>query len=262
MSMSLSLGCSQRLEQRQALRLSQRQKLGLKFLLSQRQILRHPEFPNPAKGLEGMLSAHEVLQRKQCAGVLIGGLSEAIWNQRRTREQLYAHKDTDVLILGNFNYETPFEGGIDWWYPTEGRIKINHPAGTYEIDQKWYSNENGAVLRFGINQSLKLPPGLYLPSRHFIVDMRLKEALAAVGESVEVDSDATYIYRSRMLKSLGKRVPKFLEGLFKGFILDSHYEESFDRTYALSIDGFDNRTIIGINSHLGRYLEPSKEKEK
>ena len=258
MGMSLRLG--QRMDLRDSLRLNQSQKLKLRQLLDLRLELIDPPIPHPVKGLEGMLTAHKILQSKQCTGVLIGGLSESIWNQRRTKEQLYSHKDTDVLILGDFEYKGRFEGGIDWWRPQEERIKIAYDSGTIEKYQKWYSNDNGTILRFGVRQSPGLKPGLYLPDRDFIVNMRLNEALASISASVEVEYDIQKVFHKKLQKSLGKRVPKFVEEAFKGFILSSDYEQDYYKYSSIAIEGFDNQTIIGINSYFGKYLETKKEK--
>ena len=122
--MSIGMGLRLKLSIDYDQRMTLKQRSTLKQLINLKQSLTDPIIPNTARGLEGMLSAHKILQSKKCAGVLIGGLSEAIWNQRRTKEQLSLHKDVDVLVLGDFNYESCFEGGIDWWNPNEERIKI------------------------------------------------------------------------------------------------------------------------------------------
>ncbi len=91
--MKLSLQCSHRQY------LSTEQKLLLKQVLAQRLELRHPEIPDAARGIEGMLAADALLKERNASGLLIGGLADAIWNQRRTEEELKAHKDTDVLVF-------------------------------------------------------------------------------------------------------------------------------------------------------------------
>jgi len=114
--MGFGLGLS--LSQRCTLghRLKHSQKLGLKLLLEQK--LNHPEYPNMQKGLQGMQIADKILKERNARGVLIGGLSEAIWNQKRKLDELIAHKDVDVAVLDNhFELNKPFENGIDWWLP-------------------------------------------------------------------------------------------------------------------------------------------------
>ena len=101
------------LELRLCHRQSTRLEAGLKQLLRLEQQLKHPEYPNMVKGLKGMQTAHDILQGREASGILIGGLSEAVWNQRRKEEKLYQHKDVDVLVLDDVSVEN-FEGGIDW----------------------------------------------------------------------------------------------------------------------------------------------------
>ena len=47
--------------------LSYAQKLGLKQLLLLEQKLKHPEYPNAVKGLEGMQIAHQILQEREAS---------------------------------------------------------------------------------------------------------------------------------------------------------------------------------------------------
>ena len=96
MQLGLGLGLRQTLEQK--IYLNVQQKLALKQLLLLE--LKHPEYPDVVKGLEGMKIADKVLKEKEVAGVLIGGLAEAVWNQRRKVEDLYQHKDVLLFFFG------------------------------------------------------------------------------------------------------------------------------------------------------------------
>ncbi len=123
-TLGMNLGHYQRLEQEQMFYPSVAQKLGLKQLLLLESKLKHPGYiPSPVKGLEGMQTAHQILQEREAAGVLIGGLAEAVWNQRRKEEDLYKHKDVDVLVLDDIDINK-FYGGVDWWLPEQGKITI------------------------------------------------------------------------------------------------------------------------------------------
>src|SRR3989338_7233339 len=107
MGLSLSQGmyhqqrCSLTLEQRQA----------LQCMLSLRQTLKDPEFPDSVKGLYGLQEAHTILKDNNSRGILIGGLSEAIWNRNVTTSELSAHKDVDVAVLDDYFQPEDFEGG-------------------------------------------------------------------------------------------------------------------------------------------------------
>src|SRR3989344_2154018 len=105
----MEMGMCQRLYQQQRQVLSQSQKFALKQLLELRLELRHPDLPSVIRGLEGIRVAHQILQKRDSIGILIGGLSEAVWNQRRKPEDLEKHKDVDVAVLDkNFKLEERF----------------------------------------------------------------------------------------------------------------------------------------------------------
>ena len=131
LKMRMSLGHYHRLEQRHYL--SHAQKLGLKQLLLLEQKLKHPEYPNAARGLCGMQIAHQILQEREAPGVLIGGLSEAVWSQRRKEEDLYKHKDVDVMVLDDVDIGK-FEGGVDWWLPERGKITLKSSYGSGSVE--------------------------------------------------------------------------------------------------------------------------------
>jgi len=143
MSIGLSLGCYPT----QKHSLSHSQRLYLNQVLEQLQTLRHPEFPNAAKGLDGMLAADSILKSRNSSGVLIGGLCEEVWNQQTKPEDLLKHKDVDVLVLNpEFELQQNFEGGIDWWLEKQGRIKVASTLGYLDQNESWDENANQVIL--------------------------------------------------------------------------------------------------------------------
>ncbi len=247
MELSIGFGHYHRLEQRQYL--SQAQKLGLKQLFLLEQKLKHPEYPSAVKGLEGMQTAHQILQEKKASGVLIGGLSEAVWNQRRKKEDLYKHKDVDVLVLDEVDVGK-FEGGIDWWLSERGKITLRSDYGSFEnVDKQWYANGNGVILSFGAIKYNPLQPGLYIPDSEWIISMRVSEAVANIDRRVdlEFDSDVFEKFRAYIGRRVRKRLPKFISEAFKGYILSPHYELDDKKTYAVELVEFDLGTIRGIH---------------
>lgn len=185
------------------------------------QTLKDPEFPQAAKGLDGMLAADRLLREGDATGVLIGGLSEAVWNKRRTAAELAQHKDVDVLVLDHyFRIEESFEGGVDWWLPEASRY-----------GWRW-SNGNDCTLLFGVKKKQELPSGLYILSPQSVLKMREYEARSAVSG---VDDET----HGRLLKQLGRnlktRVPTFIEKAFEGKILDQNYETSAVRLSAVEV---------------------------
>lgn len=234
-----------RLEQR--VRLNLNQKLGLKHLLLLEQKLRHPDIPNVLKGLEGMKVAHQILQTRGAVGVLIGGLSEAVWDQRRKPEDLLTHKDVDVAVLDDdFELTEKFEGGIDWWMPKTGKVRMVSDISIVEgVEKKWYENGNGLVLSFGINKNFELKPGLYIPDPYWIEDMRVFEVDARVDYgriSVEIDEDVFQRFRMEIRKRVKSCLPRFIREEFEGYILTS-----WEGWGGVELVEFDLETIAEIN---------------
>src|SRR3989344_2793219 len=188
--MHLGMSQSQILQQRQ--RLSHTHKQGLKYLLSLSLSLTDPPIQYPAKGFEGMQTAHKILKERNSVGVLIGGLSLAVWNKNSTKEQLQTHKDVDVMVLDDkFYINEKFEGGVDWWLPHQEIIAIRSQYSTIQgRKQKWWANSNGITLSFGAQKNYDLNPGMYIPSNTWVIDMKKNEVSANLDERLmqgEVD---------------------------------------------------------------------------
>ncbi len=262
-------------------RLRHSQKLGLKLLLEQK--LNHPEYPNMQKGLEGMKIAHKILQERNKVGVLIGGLSEAIWNYRRKPEELIAHKDVDVAILNakeitdeyelnlmksyseeryklyqqsisNLELHEPFEGGIDWWLPQTERILFKSEDGNKELMQTWYENGGNVVLDFGLklgDYAEDLPSGLYLPDSQWVIDMRRFEALSHIdynnlGEA-EIDDDIFEKFNYEKRKTIKTKVPKFISNEFGANILSYEHQRDYRIRTAIKLEEFNLETLRAIH---------------
>lgn len=231
---------------RQACLLSPAQKLALKELQQQEQKLRHPEYPDAAKGVDGLRGAHGILKERGAVGLLIGGLSEAVWSQRRTEGELYSHKDVDVMVLGEHFEIKDFYGGIDWWIPRTERITFQDRYGTGgEMDVTYYRNGFGAVLSFGAKKQRELPSGLYIPDSKWVVDMREAEATANV--EVELDGDVLEKFRKYVRRRVRTRVPSFIRETFPGYILSPRYESDPAEASAIELFPFDLRILIGIH---------------
>jgi hypothetical protein len=253
--MSLGFGFYQTHEQSH--NLSHEQKQAFEQLLKLEQILRHPEIPNAVKGLEGMEIADVFLKEKAYTGILIGGLAEAVWNQKRKPEDLAKHKDVDVLVLDKDPEIERFEEGIDWWLKDEQRLTIEYESSSLEKAQTWYSNGNDIVLSFGAipDKSCNLNPGLYIPNPDWIKTMRLAEVNANIDLRVVEVTDEV---EDRFLRHLGKRiktqVPKFIRNRFYKQILTGIYPD-YNLTYAVRLEEFDLETLKAINKYLGNFSE-------
>lgn len=238
------------LEVRQSQRLVHAQKQVLSTLLALKQELRAPETPNAIKGLDGMEIAHKILQERQAVGLLIGGLSEAVWNQKRKVEELAARKDVDVMVVTrNFQIENPFEGGIDWWLPRSGQIEISTDAvGGYGIPVQWWENGYDVILKFGVRIHADLEPGLYIPGSDWVVSMRRTELSASLDYkkvSVEIDTDIDEAFERKMRKEgLGRALMPAVRSEFAGFILDEKYSA---QDIFINLEEVDLETQAGIN---------------
>lgn len=239
----LKLQCS--LNHKQSL--SHELKLLLKQVLAQRLELRHPEIPHAAKGLEGMLIADSLLKERNATGILIGGLADAIWNKQRTEEELYAHKDTDVLVLSeDFTVKENFEKGIDWWLPQKAHLRIHDGYTSYEGEEHWWQNGNDVVLRYGVLLSVYANPGLYLPSVSLVTSMRVAEIMTGIDtnriEIAEGFEDALYM---KIEKSLGKSTPSFIKKAFPQSIYDLN-----ESVFYLEVENFSIAKITAIHTYL------------
>ncbi|VVB78301.1 Uncharacterised protein [uncultured archaeon] len=259
MSMGLSLGCYQIQAQKQTL--SHAQRLCLKQVLEVLQTLKHPEFPNAAKGLDGMLIADNILKSRNGTGVLIGGLAEEVWNKRTKLQDLYNHKDVDVLVLNkDFELKEDFEGGIDWWLPNQGRIKINSGSNYLEKNSEWNENLNTVILGFYADTFHKRPtllrPGLYIPSSDFVIEMRRYEAFSRIDfpkVNVEIDDNFENTFNNRMRQKIKTSLPKFIVDKFKGQILSDKYERDYGKIDEIRLQGLSLGELRGINEFLGNY---------
>lgn len=249
----------QTLEQR--IYLNVQQKLALKQLLLLKLELKHPEYPDVVRGLEGMKVADKVLKEKEVAGVLIGGLAEAVWNQRRKIEDLYRHKDVDVMVLGETSFDK-FEGGVDWWLPQKARISTigNYTEG--ERKEQWYENGNGVILSFGAKRVQDLEPGLYIPDNEWVIDMREYEASAHIdygSVDTEFDDQVFEKFRKHIKKKVKTRLPSFICEEFERQIMSYQYEPNWRIVDAVELELFDLGTIRGINKFKGNYLKPNEQ---
>lgn len=239
-------------EQRQITRLNLEQKLALKQLMSFRLELKHPEYPGAIRGLQGMQNANKILQEKESVGLLIGGLSEEVWGEGINIEDLYRHKDVDVLVLSPEAEIDKFEGGVDWWIPRTENITIRERgmiAGG--IEKTWYENGNGIILHFGAKLKNSLIPGLYIPSSDWVVEMRTAEANANIDYnriSVSFDEDVIEKFKESFRKNMKKRIFKAIGKDFKGHILSEEYEDCAEKINAIDLEEFDIETLIGINN--------------
>ncbi len=216
----MGLGLRLVLIQKHELRLTHAQRQQLSTLLLQLQLLRHPEFPGAARGLEGMLAGHRLLVERNARGILVGGLSEDVWNSRTTPEKLAAHKDVDIMVLDpHFSLERKLEAGVDWWLPRTERVSYRTDKGFGDVVLTFYQNAFGITLSFGARllapESQGLEPGLYIPNREFVINMRCHEATDKVGESVEIEERAQERNKEKLQMRIHEMLPKFINTALK-----------------------------------------------
>jgi hypothetical protein len=224
-----------------------KKRLELRSLHEAKLIRRHIDSPNASKGLEGLLNADELLKLRESRGLLIGGLSRAVWNKNRTPENLYLHKDVDVVVFDSHFDPSYLEGGIDWWIPKSARIET---ASSIYPDARWYENGNDVVLGFNPELKYDLSPGLYIMDPKMVVDMEAAEAEAFTDSNVFVDDEVIKMYRKNVAESMGKCLPEFILSYFSEKIISEKYN---------SIYGLDYVTMIPQNLELLRGINRYKK---
>lgn len=212
MSCCMSLSPSMRL----SAKLSAKQMATVRLLLKMR--LKHPEFDS-VKGFEGILKGHKILEEKNEAGILVGGLSEDIWSRKRTKDELKQHKDVDIMVLGDSTF-SDFEGGIDWWLPRKEAVNAKGDLSVVEnIKVKWWQNAMGVKLLFGLKRCGEiLKPGLYIHQPQWIVEMREAESLARISSSISIDDDVLEAFRKKIERRMGTMLPKYISNVFRNYI--------------------------------------------
>lgn len=181
--------------------LSEDERLEAAGMVQAKKSLRHPEIPGAVRGLEGMSIADKILKDYDATGILIGGLSEAVWYRKET--DLSRHKDVDVLVVGDTAISR-FEGGIDWWLQRNDRYVNGHDIG----------------LLFSVRQKYELPAGLYIPDPDWIADMRMHE--------VEGGNDlARETFRDYLCKRMKDRLPDLLKDSFKVLYTWDKYSDTY-----------------------------------
>jgi hypothetical protein len=193
---------------------SMKMMIGLRQLLAMRQELNHGEIPNAKRGLEGILEANRILEKKGAVGVLIGGLAEEIWKHPSDLEKLKSHKDVDVAVLTSSPGIEPFEGGIDWWLPQNFSLEEKTPTKTWKWDTWALVNGHHLPLLFQIKlkrngvDSMVQPfaPGLYFMTVPQILQMRTLEIRVKTvlrGESLEIKEEALTAFEEKIAASMG-----------------------------------------------------------
>ncbi len=253
-AMGMSMGMSPCLRKTYTQRLTYEQKLLLRQLLEFRHELHHPEFPNAAKGLDGMFIAHKILQEKQAVGILIGGLAEAVWNVKRTVEDLEKHKDVDVMVAQKKFQPEPFEGGVDWWVPHSAEIRILTDATDMTVNRQWWENHNDCVLRFALEYFSGLKPGLYIPDSDWVFNMRFQKAIASIDDrkiQVEGDDEDIELAFQRKLRRQGlqSRMMSHVRSRFGGYILDGKGHDLLHAKAYLGVESLELETQIAIHRY-------------
>ena len=247
--MVLSFGMGLELKQVQRQRLNQSQKLQLEQLQTISDSLKHEEFPNARKGLEGIFKAAEVLSYNRGTGILIGGLLNTIYNSNTIEEDLMKHKDVDILLLNDIYKPKKFEEGIDWWVPTEKKIDI---VGEYSkilgAKTKFWKNGNDIILSYGLRSMNLLVPGLYLPNLETVAEMKEIETYANLGKGFEYDSDVNSSFRESIEDNLDKEVPYFIHNNLNVHLMKEDHFNDYGQKCNLEVDDFQRDVLSELKS--------------
>ncbi|MBR9676100.1 hypothetical protein GOV05_03770 [Candidatus Woesearchaeota archaeon] len=171
------------------------------------------------KGLSGLISADSTLKRMNTSGVLIGRVSEKIWQEKSSDELLRTSKDVDVAVLDkNFSSELDYSEGIDWYFPNNIRVVHTMYERPKVTDINYWQNQDGVMLRFGLKKSseqAELSPGLYIPSREWVTSMRYAEAYSIVDtDRVVVHDRVEEEYKKTKRQEMKEELPGFVSERF------------------------------------------------
>ena len=238
-SQSQSLRVIQTQRQTQVCSLSLTQKLLLKHILALRQELLPPSFPNPIKGFPGMLAARKYLIEQGAVGLLVGGLADAIWDPERTEDELFKHKDVDVLILSASQPFEKFAERIDWWEPREYLFETVHGTSSviHNMTCRYWVNGCEVALCYRVRSETLLRPGLYFPSPDCALAIRVQEAYALIDDArVTVEGDER-LFVTELRKELGIKteLPPFLISEFGRATLPYYESPEGHRRFAFSV---------------------------
>lgn len=234
-------------------------------LISLRCELQSPVPPCVVRGIEGLEVADALLKERHATGILIGGLAETVWKKEVTQEDLFEHKDVDVLVLNeDFVLREKFEDGIDWWLPKKDRLLRRSDFGIVHLNASWWENGNSIVLSFYAQTNEILPSGLFIPRPSWIVEMRWEEAIANLDPRVTVEDDleqVEFTFRKNLTRRMGHSLPPFLRERFERQILPQNYRTEVSATDPITIFGqeFADRAAITGKVIRRNYSNDSKK---
>ncbi len=169
---------------------------------------------------DAMKSADALLKERKLKGILIGGLSESVRNPLYIYDDFRNnHKDIDILVpdISEANQIGRLENGIDWWLPKDVRLTVHYSTGPAEMNIKFWENAFGIRLAFGVDSEMtsSLAPGLYIPSKEFIIGMRRSEAFSQIDTTVtEIGSDVESKFNEKMEKMIQDEISPLIANLF------------------------------------------------
>lgn len=206
-------------------------KIVLKEMYARRRELVRSAPASALKGLEGLVTAHDVLQQHKARGILIGSLAELVWSRYHPPWYLRQGGDVDVLLVDDrFVPRKPFEHGIDWWYPLSVGKRQKAEAKTRRYGQE------DIVLGFGVEQQRELAPGLYILDREQVLRMRVYEVESDLPEMpANVREIVERVFREKVGRIMNKQLAGYIVKKFKGYILSEKYEEDEDKVGAIRI---------------------------
>ena len=237
-NMGLELRPSIEIRPETKLRLSPEQRQQLEQVISLQLKLKHPEFPDAARGLEGMMDADAILKEKNVLGVLVGSLSVDIWRKKVSQEKFRNHKDVDVMVVSPEANFSQFEGGVDWWLPQ----RIEDASGWPKVVSYRWVNGNDVQLRFGAlyqkpHATLPDPAGLYLPGPKYVVEITKLTLLEKFKEE----------YPEQVIDAeVSEEIEKSLRKMFTAKTWDA-YPESGALSAAIKEKFDESRVLCGYN---------------
>lgn len=175
--------------------------------------------------------ADDILKKNNARGILVGGLATAVWNKKRTDEELTQHKDVDVYVLDETFVPESFEGGVDWWTQNTQHIVSTNTSGIGYIQgyQTWGENGNGVVLTYAFQPNVYYEnygnlskPGLYILDSEYYINLKLEEA-AAHTDIGALDNEIIESYKRKVGREVKKMIMPVIAKDFEGKIISERH---------------------------------------
>jgi hypothetical protein len=199
-----------------------------------------------ALGIDALLRADKLLKDRKAVAVIVGSVATDLWRKRATDQHLKKHGDIDIVVLSDgLELTDIYEEGYDWLLP----VAVMTPAGDPVLKLNVVGGDTFLRACIGHKSLESIEPGLYLPSRQFLIDLTLTVARSELSGDPE-EQKLIRRLRAKIERRLGKEPAEIWA---QEFITSRGVPQVL---FGLDIGEFDRPTINFIESMTG--LQPGK----